>query len=279
MDKKLIGKTAIITGASRGLGYEIARTFIKEGAVIIIISHSHEIRNAFNVLVNEKPNFHPHSFEEFDVSSYESVMTFWNKIVKIFPKIDILVNCAGIQGPKGSLETLNWEDWVKTIQINLFGTVLMCGEAVRHFKKNNYGKIINLSGGGATKPFPNFSAYATSKGGVVHFTETLAEEVRQYGIDINAVAPGAMNTRMLDEVLEAGPNKVGKENYEKAVKQKENGGTSLSKATELVVFLASSESDGISGKLISAVWDNWEDFVNRKEELKGDIYTLRRKMS
>jgi 3-oxoacyl-[acyl-carrier protein] reductase len=107
--------------------------------------------------------------------------------------------------------------------------------------------------------------------------ETLAEETREDHIDINSIAPGALNTRLLDEVLEAGPEAVGKVFYDRAIKQKESGGAPLEKGAELSVFLASPASDGITGKLISAVWDPWKDFPVHLDELKRtDVYTLRR---
>ena len=93
---------------------------------------------------------------------------------------------------------------------------------IPHFKQNRHGKIIILSGGGATKPMPYLSAYAASKAGVVRFAETLAEEVKDFNIDVNTVAPGALNTRLLDEVLAAGPEKVGKAFYEQSLKQQTN---------------------------------------------------------
>jgi 3-oxoacyl-[acyl-carrier protein] reductase len=134
-----------------------------------------------------------------------------------------------------------------------------------------------LSGGGATNPLPRLSAYAVSKAAVVRFIETLAEEVREHKIDVNAIAPGALNTRMLDEVLEAGPAKVGQLFFQRALKQKQAGGTSLEQGAQLAVFLGSSRSDGITGKLISAVWDPWPLLSEHLDELRGsDIYTLRR---
>ena len=110
---------------------------------------------------------------------------------------------------KGSIETNDWSEWVKTIEINLFGSILMTRELIPIFKKQRYGKIIQLSGGGATNPMPNISAYAVSKAAVIRFMETIAEELKGFNIDVNAIAPGALNTRMLDEIMEAGPDKVG----------------------------------------------------------------------
>jgi 3-oxoacyl-[acyl-carrier protein] reductase len=145
------------------------------------------------------------------------------------------------------------------------------------FRARGAGKIVNLSGGGATAPLPRLSAYAASKAAVVRFTETLAEELRGTGVDVNAVAPGALNTRLLDEVLEAGPEKVGKAFYERSLKQKAEGGAPLEKGAALCAFLLSTESDGITGRLLSAVWDPWAELPARRAELeKSDIYTLRR---
>jgi NAD(P)-dependent dehydrogenase (short-subunit alcohol dehydrogenase family) len=107
--------------------------------------------------------------------------------------------------------------------------------------------------------------------------ETLAEEVKTLGIDVNSIAPGALNTRLLDEVLEAGPEKVSKSFYERALKQKTEGGSPLERGAELALFLASAKSDGITGKLISAIWDPWDRFPEHLDDLqKTDIYTLRR---
>jgi NAD(P)-dependent dehydrogenase (short-subunit alcohol dehydrogenase family) len=144
-------------------------------------------------------------------------------------------------------------------------------------RKANYGKIVNLSGGGATNPLPRISAYAASKAAVVRMTDTLAEELKDASVDVNAIAPGALNTRLLDEVLDAGPEKVGQAFYERSLKQRDQGGAPIERGAELAVFLAARESDGISGRLISAVWDRWEEFPKWREQLaKTDVYTIRR---
>ena len=212
-----------------------------------------------------------------DISLKKDVEIVVNETIKNLGGCHILVNNAGVYGPKNKIETTNWEDWVKTIEINLFGSILMCRALIKHFKKQNYGKIIQLSGGGATNPLPNLSAYAVSKVAIVRFSETLAEELKGTGIDVNAIAPGALNTRMLDEILKAGPEKVGKSFYKKSLEQKRNGGTSMQKGSELALFLASNASDGITAKLISAIWDNWENWPLHLNDLSStDVYTIRR---
>ena len=171
---------------------------------------------------------------------------------------------------------MDWDEWRNAIEVNLLGTVYTCRRAVPEFRKRGYGKIVNLSGGGATSPMPRLSAYAASKAAVVRFTETLAGEVKDASIDVNALAPGALNTAMLDEILAAGPEKVG-DYYQRALKQKESGGASVERAADLCVHLLSAETDGITGKLISAVWDPWHRLAEFRQPLAAsDVYTLRR---
>ncbi|MCX7848391.1 MAG: SDR family oxidoreductase, partial [bacterium] len=212
-----------------------------------------------------------------DVACPRDVGRIVDAVMTTFRRVDILVNNAGIYGPMGLSDEVDWDAWRYAIEVNLFGSVLMCRAVVPYMKAQRYGKIIQLSGGGATAPLPNLSAYAAAKAAVVRFAESLAQEVRQWHIDVNAVAPGALNTRLLDDVLAAGPEKVGAEFYTKAVRQKETGGVGFEPGARLCVFLASAASDGITGKLISAVWDRWDLFPSIKDELMtSDVYTLRR---
>jgi len=134
-----------------------------------------------------------------------------------------------------------------------------------------------LSGGGATNPLPRVSAYAASKAAIVRFAETLALEVREDGIDVNSIAPGALNTRMMRELLDAGPSLVGEAFFARMSKIADEGGTPLDRGAALAVFLASGQSDGITGKLLSAVWDPWEELPRFQDDLaRTDVYTLRR---
>ncbi|MDD5109188.1 MAG: SDR family NAD(P)-dependent oxidoreductase [Candidatus Omnitrophica bacterium] len=275
---KLKGRTAIITGASQGLGKAIAMEFVRQGADVFICAREKESL----LMVKEKLKHVAVKGQKVfavvaDVSKEAQVKRLINAAIVEFNHVGILVNNAGIYGPLGPIEEVKPGDWVKAVEINLFGVFYCCKHIIGHMKKNNYGKIINLSGGGATSPLPFVSAYAASKAGVVRFTETLAVECTGFKIDVNSMAPGALNTRLLDEVLSAGPKVVGKDFYEKAQRQKISGGVPLEVGVKLAVFLASSESDGISGRLISAKWDPWESLPNRRKELtKSDIYTLRR---
>jgi NAD(P)-dependent dehydrogenase (short-subunit alcohol dehydrogenase family) len=275
--RPLEGRNAIITGANRGLGLAIARAYVEAGASVLMCARDAELLEKARVEVaalaspGQQVVMRP-----ADVSCGEQVAGLARAALEVFPRLHILVNNAGVYGPLGLIEDVNWDAWVQAMEINVFGSVLMCRALVPHFKHHRYGKIVQLSGGGATSPLPRISAYAASKAAIVRFAETLAEEVRGDGIDVNSIAPGALNTRLLDEVLAAGPAGVGAAFYERSVKQKKEGGTQLNKGASLAVFLASAKSDGITGKVLSAVWDPWDRLPEHLEALRTDIYTLRR---
>jgi len=274
----LNGKKAIISGANQGLGLEIARKYMLAGADLMLCARNEPLlEDVRSDLARYATPGQKIMACAADVSVPREVESLVAQTLSQLGGCHILVNNAGVYGPKGEIESVDWADWVTAIEINVFGSVLMSRAVLPHFKAQRYGKLIQLSGGGATNPLPRISAYAVSKAAIVRYAETLAEEVRGMGIDVNAIAPGALNTRMLDEILQAGPETIGQDFYERAVKQKQAGGAGLDKGAELALFLASPTSDGITGKLISAVWDDWDNWPQHLQELSGsDVYTLRR---
>ena len=276
---KLKGKSAIITGASQGLGKEIALHYVRAGASVSVCARNeHDLNKTIHELNIAKGEQQIVCGMRADVSVLEDVRAFVSFSVKTLGAVDCLVNNAGIYGPKDTVEQVDLNKWENTFHVNVMGILMMCQEIIPHFKHNGGGRIINLSGGGATNPLPGISAYAATKAAVVRLTETLSLELKNNNIDVNAIAPGALNTRLLDEVITEGKGKVTDDFYAKALQQKESGGTPLSKGAELCVYLASDESNGITGKLISAVWDNWANLHNHLAVLDSDIYTLRRIM-
>jgi NAD(P)-dependent dehydrogenase (short-subunit alcohol dehydrogenase family) len=275
---KLLNVNAIITGANQGLGLEIARHFVNEGASVALCAR--DKAKLDEAVAGLRASARPEQkivSASCDVSDPAAVRSFTALAIELLGSVQVLVNNAGVYGPKGPTESVDFEEWKRAMEINIYGVLLPSRELIPHFKAQGRGKIINLSGGGATAPLPFISAYAASKAAVVRLTETLAEELRANHIDVNAVAPGALNTRLLDEVLQAGPESVGDAFYQRALKQKETGGAPLHLGAGLCTWLASSESDGITGKLLSAQWDPWATLAARREALtKSDIYTLRR---
>lgn len=273
---KLEGKRAVLTGASHGLGRVIAEAFLREGGSVLICARRAPDLEATRKALEMSAPGRVHA-RVCDIAVEAEVDALASYAESVFGGVDILIANAGVYGPKGGIDEIDWAQWVEAINVNLIGTVYCCRSFLPLLRKTSHGKILIISGGGATKPLPFLSAYAASKAGVVRFGETLAEEVKSLGIDVSMIAPGALNTRMLDEVLEAGPEKVGAGFYQAALKQRDSGGTPLELGAELCVFLASNASDGITGRLISAQWDPWRRLPDLKEELNGtDIYTLRR---
>ena len=277
----LAGTTVLLTGASRGLGEAIARQLWAAGASLALLARDGK---ALEALAGSLPGAGASAATAAqtvgvfpcDLADVAAVEAAHAAVVSQLGDVDVLVNNAAVQGPLGPLETLDFAAWRAVFDVDLFAAVRLCQLAIPAMRRRGHGKIVNLSGGGATGPRADVTAYACAKTALVRLGETLAEELKGTGIDVNAVSPGAMNTRMLEETLAAGPAGIRGE-YEKAIERKATGGTPPETAAELVVFLCSPASDGISGRLISAVWDDWRGLPERRGELaKGDVYTLRR---
>ena len=278
MSGELSGRTALITGGTHGLGLEIARAFLAAGAAGVCVCGRD--RDSLNGAIEElravaEPGQQVLG-EVADVSSPTDVERLVDTALSGLRGVTILVLNAGVYGPKGNIDRVDWTEWARAVEINLFGSVLPARALVPHFAERGYGKIVQLSGGGATNPLPGLSSYAASKAAVVRFAETLAEELREHRVDVNAIAPGALNTRMLDEVLAAWPQAVGQGFYDRALEQQRSGGVPLERGASLAVWLASAASDGVTAKLLSAVWDPWSELPEHLDDLASDVYTLRR---
>jgi NAD(P)-dependent dehydrogenase (short-subunit alcohol dehydrogenase family) len=275
---RLAGRFAIITGASHGLGREIARHFVADGASVLVCARNEAAIRAVQYKLSAAATSNQKVLARTtDVSKRRDIDRLVSDALESFGCIDILVNNAGVYGPLGPTHEIDWDAWVEAININLVGLVYACRAVTPSMIQRKSGKIINLSGGGATNPLPRMTSYAASKAAVVRFTESLALDLKPYSIDVNAIAPGALDTRLLDQVLAAGPDMVGRDFHDRMIKVKQQGGTPLSVGADLAVYLASTESDGITGRLISAAWDKWSMLHTRAKELDAtDIYTLRR---
>lgn len=273
----LTGVHALITGGSQGLGRAIAEHFLQAGAhVALCARNATELAATRDALAAQFPASRVLA-RACDVADETQVQNLVAYALAEFGSLHALVLNAGVYGPMGPTESVPLEEWRRALEINLFGVLLPCRALIPHFKQAGRGKIIVLSGGGATNPLPNISAYAASKAASVRLMETLAGELKPHGVDVNAIAPGALATRLVDEVLAAGPEKVGAAFYEKNRQWKDKGATPLELGAGLAVYLASRESDGITGRLISAQWDPWKTLHEHRDELAAsDIYCLRR---
>ena len=273
---KLSGRNTLITGGSQGFGRVIVESFLAEGANVVFCARTAaDVTATHAALIGRLLKGQQLIGVTCDIADPVSVAALFTRVAQLGP-LHAVVNNAGIYGPIGPTEEVTLADWAQAWQVNVTGTFLVCQHAVRAMKPHRAGKIINISGGGATNPMPRFAAYAATKAAVVRLTETLAEEYRADHIDVNAVAPGALRTRLTAQVLAAGPEKAGTEFFAKNKKWADEGAVDPRLGAALCVYLASAESDGITGKLISAQWDPWKDLQKFRAELQGDIYTLRR---
>jgi 3-oxoacyl-[acyl-carrier protein] reductase len=273
---KLSGKVALVTGGSCGIGKAVAAGLAGEGARIMIAArNAYEVDQVRDQMCGTGAEVLGLSTDVADASQVEHLV---DETIARFGRIDVLVNAAGVQGPIGPLWKADPVQWRKALDINLYGTMLCCRSVVPNMITAGGGKIINFGGGGATGPRSNFSAYAASKAAVVRMTETLAEETRPFNIDVNAIAPGIVNTRMLDAIVQAGAAAAGERERIESLRRDPAGFVAVEVPAGLVVFLASRESDGLTGKLISAPYDDWETWdQNRIRDLSAQPWlTLRR---
>jgi NAD(P)-dependent dehydrogenase (short-subunit alcohol dehydrogenase family) len=273
----LQGKAALVTGASRGLGLEVACYLGRAGASLALIARDEEaLRNAATRVRAAASKESTIRIYVADLACEQQLDAAASACLDDFKRIDVLINNAAIQGPIGRFAEANWEAWRQVLQVNFLAPARLCQLFIPGMHSSGWGKVINVSGGGATGPRPNLSAYAAAKCALVRLSETLAEEHRGSGVHVNCVAPGPMNTRMLNELIAAGPGAAPQE-YDRALARLKNGGNSPERAAQCILWLATPASDGISGRLIAAVWDDWMNLDQRREKLAdSDVYTLRR---
>jgi len=272
-DMELQGKRVLITGASKGIGRALALNLAEAGAKIGLVPRNEEkTLQVFRQIAEMGGWALPIAA---DVAPPEMIEAAVSQALSAMGHIDVLINAAGIQPPIGPFAENDGLEWERTFQVNLFGPARLIRAVLPGMMARKQGKIINFSGGGATAPRPNFSAYAASKAALVRLTETLAVELEPYNIQVNAVAPGAVNTQMLDEILAAG-EKAGAE-HRQALERAKAGGTPVELICELILFLASPASGKLTGKLISAPHDPWREWVDKGDEInKTPLYTIRR---
>ena len=191
----LTGRKVIITGASQGLGAEIARQYVNSGASVVLCSRTqHDLNAVKEDLEQDLKENQKIVIAECDVSKSNEVEEMISMSLDVLGHVDVLVNNAGVYGPLGMIDEVEWEEWKRAIEINLYGTACPSRIIFKHFRKRRYGKIVNLSGGGATSPLPRISAYAASKAAIVRLTETLALEGRDQITTVVSVIGGQICT-------------------------------------------------------------------------------------
>lgn len=260
----------LVTGAGRGIGKRLAIGFAAAGNRVALLARSKaeldlahlEIEHAGGNALRLRA----------DVTDFEQVNAAVDRTRVHYGEVNVLICAAAIPGPIGPFVDQSPKAWIDTIHTNLLGVMNACKAVLPHMIARREGKIIVLSGPGAAIARPNFSVYAASKAAVVRLVETVAEEVREHNIQMNCMAPGGTYTHMTDEILRAG-DRAGWKETEEALEIRQTGGVAPEKQIQLALFLASQESNHISGKLIH-VSDDWKKL--RSGNVSPELYTLRR---
>lgn len=267
-----------ISGGTSGLGLAMVHHFVSAGKSVVFCSRSEE---SVNVTLKNLKSFLTGNqlilgFSN-DVSNRVTTAEMFEKLEALKIHINVLICNAGVIGPISKFLENKFEDWEDSFNVNLYGTMNLVSEILPSMVSRRRGRIIHISGGGATSPLFGMSSYAASKAAAVRFIETLALEYQDSGVTLNSIAPGMLKTKLLDQMLDAGPERVGGKLFEKSKSKAEALTDTTALAINLVDFLASEASEGITGKLISAEWDNWEEWQSHLPELRdSDVYTLRR---
>jgi len=267
---------AIVTGGSRGIGLAIARELASRGFDLVLAARTErELLAARDALVSAFPV--RCVAQPTDVSDPAQAQRLLDRAVAELGRVDGLVNNAGVAGAVGELAGCDLREWRSALEVNLMGTVHMMRAALPQMRRQGSGRIVNLSGGGVggAGVLPRISGYVASKAAVVQLTECIAREVAGDGICVNAISPGPVVTEMTATVLAAGPEKAGTALYEQTLRQRESGGEPPQKAARLVAWLLSGEAKDLTGKLLSAVWDDVSR-IDPAADNRSSLYTLRR---
>jgi len=247
---ELEGKSAIITGAGHGLGRAVSIRFAEEGAKVSLFSRTEADLRKVSDEISRKGG--ESQVVPGDVSREDDVARLVERTVERFGTVDILVNNAAILGPPRFLEDATPDEWLKAISINLNGVYYCCRAVLPQMVQRRSGRIINVTSGLGSRPYPRFCAYAVSKAGVNQITRSLAEELGAKNIKVNAIDPGVMDTKMQEQIRGLGEEKLGREVYNRFTSLKKEGGLGDPfHVAELVVFLASPRSDHVNGQVVS----------------------------
>ncbi len=259
----LSGKNILVTGGSMGLGLATAQACLRAGGRVVICARGNsDLHKAVHDL-KAVAGADAVDGIRADVTSLKDVDAALDLVESRFGPLTSLIHAAAVQGPIGEVTAVDPDEWLEAVRIDLFGSFLTARQSCVRMKSRG-GRIVLFSGGGAAAPFPNFSAYACSKAGVVRLAETLSQEMAPYKIEVNCLAPGLVATRLLAQSVAAGHTP-----------QIEPVPAAL--GADAAAFLISDRAAGITGKFVAAPHDGWRDWASHLDELKtSDIFTLRR---
>jgi short-subunit dehydrogenase len=272
---ELSDKKTIIFGASRGIGFNIASNLISKGSNVTISSGNEDNLNAALVdLQKEFPSVQNITKIRADLSFHELLEGDLNPLLEMDDKFDAMIISSAVLGPSGDFAEIDFGEWVDTFNVNIFGPAKL----IQYFLKNNLirknGKIIVMSGAGSG-PDPYFTSYSSTKHALNGFICSLAHKLSEKEIWINSVLPGSFNTRMNETRIERGPENIGQDNFELSLSRIDEDETvKYQKLHALIEFLCSSSSVGVFGRLISAQYDDWQNYIERLKNENDDLYKM-----
>ena len=270
--KKLDGRVALITGGGRGIGRAIALAYAAEGARLSISARTASELDETAQQVSGRFGNEVITVLA-DVSDRSQVDAAVARTLDHYGAIDVMVNNAGNIGPVAKAWDCDPEDWARTISVHLMGVFYGCRAVIPSMLQRGSGRIVNMSGVGG----PNMTAYDAAKIAIVNFTENLALELADTPITVNAISPGSIHTRMWEETRDLALAIGDTATYDRGVQVTSGQGASIERAAELAVFLGSDDCGRLSGRLIRAFADKFEEFPNQTEEIMGsEAYLLRR---
>lgn len=263
----------MLTGASSGIGAAMAQALIADGHELFVCA-----RRVDRLSEITQDNRLAQAWA-CDVSDEAQVKHFVNSVREATSYVDALVNCAGTFGAIGPIETTDTEEWMQTLRVNLFGPYLMIKHALPLLLDAPSPRIINVAGGGAFGPFPNYSAYGCSKAALVRLTECVAAELAPRGIAVNALAPGIIATEAHQATLRAGIDRAGAVHYRRTLAVLNDGGAPMGNVIDCLRALLSPQMQGLTAKTLSANFDPWCTYVFQERIVditRSGLYTSRR---
>lgn len=266
----------LVVGGGRGLGRAIAQSCVREKYRVVVAARSvDELEQTVEAVKTEAGAQAAIQYRACDVTSDAQVRALIDTTEEQIGPIYGLVCSAGTYGAVGPFDEISFPEWASGFEVNVFGPARCIHAAAPFMKKRHAGRIVLFSGGGQGA-MPRFSSYVSCKGAIWRLTETLGAELAPHGIYLNAIAPGAVNTRLLDEIFRLGPAVVGHEQHERSLKQKADGGVPPTKSGELVLYLLSEKSERLYGKTISAQYDRYLEIVDPQAVSNSDVFAMRR---
>jgi short-subunit dehydrogenase len=267
-------RKGFILGATGFIGRELSLHFSSKGWNLILGGRDEKKLTNLSETIKNEYRIEPETFCHDLLELNEE--TIKKQLSADTSEIEFFINTSGTQAPIQHFIETSFKEWEDNIRTNLIAPTLLTQHFAQIFAQNKKGSIIIFSGGGGTGPRPSFSAYAVAKTGLIRFVETISQELQNFGVRINALSPGVMPSKMLTEIIENAEN-VSPAEIRKAKEtlgKTENG---LINVISLCDFLVSDSSMGLTGKLISAQWDNWKSWPSHIKEISNsDVYTLRR---